>query len=272
MPKTKNDNPMLVNFEKWEECIKALDEEYTLTLKDMCKILKCSRAWATRYLKPHLHYIYVGNGAGKGANYLTKAKAMLGRVDMSETTWYSKKEFVKLIKSNLGLCTRQTILVPLELLISPDKLDLFMKVFKPLDAILEEFKKNENIEWLDNAINEHNQLIDQNIDARFKDVYKDSPSCYKRTLSPTVSFDLNLKDLDLHDLMAVHDLKDYGDADETIYRQLFLKGCVRTVLRLPDQNGEISEKVYYIKLEDDFGEYKDSVEKILVKYNNYVSV
>ena len=270
MPKRKNDNPMLVNFEKWEECINALGEEYTFTLKDMCKILKCSRAWATRYLKPHLHYIYVGNGAGKGANYLSRAKNVLERSDMTETTWYSKKEFIELIKNNLGQCTRQTILVPVEKLIAADKLDSFLKVFKPLDVILEEFKKNENIEWLNHAINEHNHIIEQNIDARFKDAYKDLPTCYKRTLSPGVPFDMNFKEFDLYNLMAVHDLKDYGDADETIYRELFLKGCVRTVLRLSDQNGEISEKVYYMYPKDEFDEYNDSVEKILVKYSNYV--
>ena len=272
MPKTKNDNPMLVNFNNWEECINALGEEYILTLKDMCKILKCSRAWATRYLKPHLHYIYVGNGAGKGANYLLRARNALNQSSMTETTWYSMKEFTELIKSNLGQCTRQTILVPVEKLIAADKLDYFLQEFMPTDVIIEEFRKNENIEWFDKAINKHDKLIEQNIDARFKDAYNDSPSCYKRTLSPTISFDINLKDLDLHDLMAVHDLKDYGDADETIYRELFLKGCVRTVLRLPDKFGEISEKVYYINLEDDFEEYNDSVEKILVKYSNYVSL
>ena len=99
MPKTKSNNPMLKDFKedekenKWGECIKALDKEYTLTLKDMCKILKCSRSWATKYLKPHLHYIYIGNGAGKGANYLYMAKMALGRENMNETTWYSKCEF-----------------------------------------------------------------------------------------------------------------------------------------------------------------------------------
>ena len=272
MPKSKKDNPMLVNFEQWEDCVNALDEEYTLTLKDMCKILKCSRAWATRYLKPHLHYIYVGNGAGKSANYLLKAKAMLGRSDMNETTWYSKKEFEELIKNNLGQCTRQTILVPIEKLIDVDKLAFFLKTFTPLDAIIEEFKKNENIEWLNHTINEHDQIIEQNIDARFKDAYKDLPSCYKRTLSPVIPIQKDFKEFDLHNLIAVHDIKEYGDCDETIYRKIFLKGCVRTVLRLPDQNGEISEKVYYVDLKDEFDEYNDSVEKILVKYSNYVSV
>ena len=272
MPKSKKDNPMLVNFEQWEDCVNALDEEYTLTLKDMCKILKCSRAWATRYLKPHLHYIYVGNGAGKNANYLIKAKAMLGRADMSETTWYSKKEFEELIKSNLGQSTRQTILVPIEKLINVDKLDSFLKIFKPLDAILEEFKNNENIEWLEQAINKHDQFIEQNIDMKYKDTYKDLPSCYKRTLSPSVPYEMNFEAFDLHKLIAVHDIKDYGDCDETIYRSLFLKGCVRTVLRLPDKYGEISEKIYYIEPKDEFDGYTESVEKILVKYSNYVSV
>ena len=271
MAKSKKDNPMLVNFDKWEDCVTALNEDYTLTLKDMCKILKCSRAWATRYLKPHLRYIYVGNGAGKGANYLLKAKTMLERVDMNETTWYSKKEFEELIKSNLELCTRQTILVPIEKLIEIDKLESFLKVFTSIETILEEFKNNENIEWLEQAINKHDQFIEQNIDMKYKDTYKDLPSCYKRTLSTSVPYEMNLEAFDLHKLIAVHDIKDYGDCDETIYRKLFLKGCVRTVLRLPDKFGEISEKIYYYEPEDDFLDYEESVEKILVKYNNYVS-
>ena len=271
MPKKKIDNTMLVNFNTWEECVKALDEEYTLTLKDMCMILKCSRVWATRYLKPHLHYIYIGNGAGKGANYLYVAKKKLGRECMNETTWYSKKEFKELIKSNLSNCTRQVINVPIEKLIKTELLESFLTSFVSLDTIIKEFGENGNIEWFEKAIEKHNKQILENINPKYKVLYVDRPTCYKRTLSPAVPFTMDFSELDLNKLTAIHDIKDYGDADETIYRKLFLKGCVRMVLRLPDQNGEISEKVYYLDMEEEFPECNDTVEKIMVKYNNYVS-
>lgn len=283
MPHSERNNPMLVKYTgsgHWRNCLDDLKYTYTLTLKDMCKILKCSRSWATRYLKPHLHYIYVGNGYRKapirGVNYIAKAREELERPNMTETTWYSETEFYDLIRSHLEQCTRQTIIVPIERLIDPFALDIFKKKYKELNQIISEYNEckysksysDENMDLYLQALEDRDRLIASSLKSKYKAAYYDVPIYSKRSESPAVPFPMDFSDFDLNNLLAVHDIKDYGDVDESIYRRLFLDGCIRTVLRLPDKYGEISEKIYYIQPEpeDEFPDFPNSLRNLLVKY------
>lgn len=46
--------------------------------------------------------------------------------------------------------------------------------------------------------------------------------------------------------VAPHDVKDYGDTDESVYRDFFKKGYVRIELAVPDmKTGEHGKKVFY---------------------------
>lgn len=98
---------MLISFEeypieqRWEKCIQKLRDEYTLSFKDICKILKCGRPWVVRYLKPYLHYIYLSNGNGDNGDYVQVASKHLGK-KIKDSTWYSIKEFQEIISSNIS--------------------------------------------------------------------------------------------------------------------------------------------------------------------------
>ena len=67
-------------------------------------------------------------------------------------------------------------------------------------------------------------------------------------------------------MISVHDLKDYGDCDEEIYRQLFLTGCYRLEINIPGEDEILSKKVYYLKPEPP----KDSVELIPISFQDYL--
>ena len=68
----------------------------------------------------------------------------------------------------------------------------------------------------------------------------------KRTVAEFI--DVAMPTTPISQWKAVHDLMDYGDIEETIYRQLFSEGCIRVEIKLPDKNGVVKDtgKVYYI--------------------------
>ena len=47
-----NSNQMLVTFDeyedKWQQCLTALEYDYTLSFRSACKILKCDRSWVQK--------------------------------------------------------------------------------------------------------------------------------------------------------------------------------------------------------------------------------
>lgn len=60
--------------------------------------------------------------------------------------------------------------------------------------------------------------------------------------------DVPLPSVPIERWMAVHDLKDYGDTDEEVYRSLFSGGAVRLCLQIPLKGSteEASEKIFYV--------------------------
>ena len=75
------------------------------------------------------------------------------------------------------------------------------------------------------------------------------PAIVQHTKRTDAEFiDVEIPNVPIEEWKAVHDLMDYGDIEETIYRSLFKEGCIRIEIKLPDKNGEIKEtgKVYYI--------------------------
>lgn len=79
-----------------------------------------------------------------------------------------------------------------------------------------------------------------------KEIFKNGlVSVTKRDAVPPVSCNTYLPPINTW--VAPHDIKDYGDTDESIYRRFFRFGYIRIELALPDiKRKEISKKVYYI--------------------------
>ncbi len=289
------ENPMLINFEstdpdfRWQECLTLIEEEYNYSIKDMCKDLKCSRTWFNTYVKPYLHYIYLSNGKAsfrkddtplrpnfvKMANYELAQRGNIN-ISISSSNLYSKEEFNKLIIEHIKDTTRQTIKVPIELLIKQDKLDEFSNKFenytwktreKKIEELINNRSKDSEItkykkEW----IIKRDELLNKYLSEKGLAIMLNHPSEFERGKTKAYKVKLKKKDLIIDKFMAIHDLKDYGDTDEEIYRDLFKKGCVRLVVELPDQNGKVSEKVYYIDVDEDIKEVKSSLELELIEY------
>lgn len=269
-------NKMLVSFqhlpkeERWQACLDALQRDYTLSFKAMCRVLKCSREWARRYLKPHLHYIYLSNGAGQKANFIKAANMFLNE-HKTESTWFSKLEFEELIKSHIVEVTRQTIRIPLELIIREDMLEHFSSEFIPSADIVKKMLEGAPASEIEKMVAKREAVINECATQKGLYLYNNQANMYKRTSSKAVKCSLEDFRFSISELEAVHDLKQYGDSDEEIYRRLFNQGVYKLVLRIPDENNICSDRVYYYEADDGLN-LRDSIETILVNYSDYVNL
>lgn len=261
--------PKLCTFEelpkelRWDACISALQDDFTLSFRDACKILKCNRAWVSRYIRPNCLHIYLSAGAGKSPNYLQLAAARLDR-EMRESIWFNTAEFEALIKENISSCTRQTIAVPIEWLIDADKIEMFQDEYKEKSS---EIRNAKNPFELARLIEQKKELIKVYLNEIGKVIYTNLPNKYKRTATSTVSIDI--PEFGLEELIAAHDLKDYGDSDEEIYRGLFTTGACRLEIKIPDQDGCVSKKIYYLNCNDGI-DLRETVEVLPIAYADYI--
>lgn len=249
----KNDN-MLVSFDDiqedycWDACLHALETEYTLSLKSACRLLKCSRSWVQKYVRPHVHYVFLSRGIIDGKrkrrapDYARIASVRLKK-KFTESTWLNRSEFEALIRKNMTW-SRQTIAVPIELFMDDDNFQ--EKYFQIMEALNSAYQ-SEKISFyeIDKLKNECEVLIQNSLSKTGKVYYLAQANKYRRSETPAVVCD-PLVEFELKDLQAVHDLKNYGDTDEEIYRDLFEKGCYRLELQLSDAEGNVSKKIYYL--------------------------
>ena len=62
----RNYIPQQQQFNKFADLLEAASTQYTLSFRDACKALKCSRSWAQKYIRPNVANIYLPNGKGTG--------------------------------------------------------------------------------------------------------------------------------------------------------------------------------------------------------------
>lgn len=260
-------HPKLKTFEdlpkkkRWEACLDALNTDYTTSIKQACQILKCSRSWTTKYIKPHCRYIYLEQ------TYSRIAAMALNRKSL-ESVWLNSHDFESLIKSSIQSCSRQTIQIPVEYLVEPKRMAFFRDEYKRIDRMIDICKEHREFDQIVKLINQKDDLLIKAAKQEGQTILKNQPSRFKRSNSEAVSCDVPA--FELSQLKAVHDLKEYGDTDEIIYRNLFLKGSYRLEIGITDQDGVVSKKVYYL-YEDEVDpiDFTGSVGQILIKYSDF---
>lgn len=257
--KPKEDNPMLVDFrelpkeERWNACLAALKRDYTLDIKSACRLLMCSRSWFDKNIHPFIHNIYLSQ------HYAGLAGRALEEISMTSSVWLHAKEFEDLILSHITNVTRRTINVPIEVLIDPDKIEDFRTRYREIDedtALLRSIKSEMK-----------KKLMEESLSSTGKILCNDFPAlCNDRTKSPAVPF--NISHLDISKLIAVHDMKNYGDTDEEMHRKLFCAGACRLELHI---NG--SNKIYYYLPEDPvFSHADDTVKMLPIRYDKFLEL
>lgn len=262
---------MLVTFDdvekekRWSCCLNALEKDYTTSTRDLCKMLKCSRSWVNEYIQPFIHYVFISNGSTKKTARFTKLASIALGKDIKDSIWFNTKEVKQYLMSHFTSCSRQTIKIPIEALVAHDRLSNFKNDYSfytnQINSLL-----YRDYRLAMKFIKARDELIKSSLSEVGELIYLDLPSKYKRTMCSTV--DLPLPNFELSELIAVHDLLDYGDTKEMVYRDLFENGYYRIELCLHNLNNEKTKKVYYLKPRWD-SMFEGELEYITIKYEYF---
>ncbi|MBO4651629.1 MAG: helix-turn-helix transcriptional regulator [Clostridiales bacterium] len=239
----------------WPEAIKALSTTHTISVQDICQILHAPRSWVNRYILPHIDKIYLPDGkrAGKevNTNWKEVAAIQLGK-DMQDSTWCNKEDFDNLIMGSILSVTKQTKLIPVELLVQDKK------------AFAEEYGKyTERINELAEKANA-DPYTPMETYAELADLKKQQATSYRRQLSnegrqvmrsnlpsagnpdATKSIPVRLPSVPIEKWIFPEDLKDFAEVEETGHKYFFKNGYIRIVLSFIDPNGNSVRKNFYV--------------------------
>ena len=248
----RNYIPQQQQFDKFSDLIDAAKTQYTLSFRDACKALKCSRSWAQTYIRPNVPNIYLANGKGTGkANYARMVSSAVNQQNgetgySNESVYLDEKAFNDFIFGAIVSCQKRSKQAYRTYFIKPECLELYYR------ELLRLYSK-----FFDGKMHKADaEDLWQQIDTLYLKYAKDDyvkdiihPAIVHQTKRTDAEFvDVEVPQVPIADWKAVHDLMDYGDIEETIYRALFKEGCIRIEIKLPDKYGEIKEngKVYYI--------------------------
>ena len=239
----------------WPEAIKALSTTHTISVQDICQILHAPRSWVNRYILPHIDKIYLPDGkrAGKevNTNWKEVAAIQLGK-DMQDSTWCNKEDFDNLIMGSILSVTKQTKLIPVELLVQDKKAfaeeyarytqkinDLAKKAnedpYTPMEtyAELADLKKQQAMSYRRQLSNEGRQVMRSNL-----------PSAGNP--DATKSIPVRLPSVPIEKWIFPEELKDFAEIEETGHKYFFKNGYIRIVLSFIDPNGNSVRKNFYV--------------------------
>lgn len=251
-------NTSLSRKDRYNPLKRAPEEiEYLLTyshktrIKEICKMLKCSRPFVNdniiRYFDKSEDYVFVCD------NYLVNPT--LANDATLNGKWYNTKKIEQFIRDAIVEVSVQTITVDASYFI--ENQDLATEWAEKYDQLMVRYRndissnsknKNKGIIAL-----HYDQLFDNLNNQYFNlDEYEDMIAKYnKRGDAPSVDItsDELINSIDLYDLVSVPSLKDYGDVDEEVYRRLFKESYYKVTFQFSDfKTGEIAKKVLYTKL------------------------
>lgn len=238
-------------FESWHELIDALRTDYTLSLHDICRTMRASRRWVNQYIRPFIRNTYIRNNQRgdhrEGLNWLSLVAKQIGRDPslMTDLIWFHRADFEAYITQNIVSVTQQTKGIPVT---------YFMSANAASDYVSERTKMIESFRngtytgaqdfWITYELL-HWKYIDKRLQTpALKLLFASAIPLTKRTQTPRIAVDL--PENYLSNWKAISDIKDYGDTDEIVFRSLYKYGNIRIEVCLPDEAGQLSNKVFYM--------------------------
>lgn len=245
--RTRGKGPV-VQLESWCEVVEALQTTYTTSFKDVCRLLRASRPWVNQYIKPFVPSLFLstnrrGDTKTHRVDWVRAAAVQLDRPDMNESVWFDTKLLEAYLLGAVVSCTKQAKSIPMAYLIPAERREEFAEKRKELRIAM---KSAGSLMELATYSAEYNRLPLEfyQQDGATKRLLGHQVRITGRSQAPATP--VPLPDGCMNKWQAPHDLKGYGDADETIYRQLFRTGSIRIQLELPDENGKVGTKIFYV--------------------------
>ena len=252
-------NTSLNRKDKYQPIKRTPEEiEYLLTyshktrIKEICKMLKCSRPFVNDNIICYFYdpedYVFVHD------NYLVNPT--LANDATLNGKWYNTQKIEQFIRDAIVEVSVQTITVDASYFIeSQEKADEWAEKY---DRLMDEYHNDIS----SNSKNKNKGVIALHYDQLFDDLnsqyfnldeYEDMIAKYnKRGDSPSVNVtnDELINNINLYNLVSVPSLKDYGDVDEEVYRRLFKESYYKVTFQFTNfKTGEIGQKVLYTKIE-----------------------
>lgn len=228
--------------------------EYLLTythktrIKEICKMLKCSRPFVNdniiRYFYEPEDYVFVCD------NYLVNPT--LANEATLNGKWYNTQKIEQFIRDAIVEVSVQTITVDASYFI--DSQELADEWAEKYDQLMDDYHNDISSSKNKGVIALHyDQLFDDLNSQYFNlDECEDMIAKYNhRGDAPSVDItsDELINSIDLYNLVSVPSLKDYGDVDEEVYRRLFKESYYKVTFQFTNfKTGEIGKKVLYTKI------------------------
>lgn len=256
------------HFDSFKDLVEAADTKYTLSFKAACKQLKCSRQWALDYIRPYVPSIYLSNGkSGSGPNYAALVSKILAETHGTgqiscESLWFDEEFFRSYLVSHIVSCTKRAKQMYITALLPEEQLSRY---FVNLMNFIEESAKTKR----KITRNQLQKYFLKYVPEKTRQILQEA-LVYKHQRSKAPYIDVPFPDTPINEWQAVHDLLDYGDDNESIYRFLFQNGYIRIELRLPDKNGVIRDtgKIYYIQDPEPAVQKLPALQSIIPSYEN----
>lgn len=253
-------NTSLNRKDKYQPIKRTPEEiEYLLTyshktrIKEICKMLKCSRPFVNDNIICYFYdpedYVFVYD------NYLVNPT--LANDATLNGKWYNTQKIEQFIRDAIVEVSVQTITVDASYFIeSQEKADEWAEKY---DQLMDEYHNDIS----SNSKNKNKGVIALHYDQLFDDLnsqyfnldeYEDMIAKYNhRGDAPSVDItnDELINNINLYNLVSVPSLKDYGDVDEDVYRRLFKESYYKVTFQFTNfKTGEIGKKVLYTKLKE----------------------
>lgn len=249
-------NTSLNRKDKYKPLKRTPEEiEYLLTyshktrIKEICKMLKCSRPFVNdniiRYFYDPEDYVFVCD------NHLVNPT--LANEATLNGKWYNTKKIEQFIRDAIVEVSVQTITVDASYFIESQ--DLAIEWTEKYDQLMDEYHNDDSFENKGEKALYYDRLFDKlNAQYFILDEYEDMIAKYNhRGDAPSVDItnDELINNINLYNLVSVPSLKDYGDVDEDVYRRLFKESYYKVTFQFTNfKTGEIGKKVLYTKLKE----------------------
>lgn len=238
----------IIRYDNWTKLVGAMQSTYTIGFREACELLKSSRSWMTVHIRPFVPAVYLSSGRGTGkVNWVYLAGLRLNK-RLTDSIYLDARKLDEYVRGCVYSSTKQIKSVPYTYFMDARAAEAYCAEYAHFTDLIiscKDIKEMSDYERKQKAC--HLKYIREDALYLFDDNAPENKivNVAKRTLVQPIP--VPIPSTPISEWMAIHDLRGYGDVDETIYRRLYREGCVRLELHFPDEAGVIGKKVFYVK-------------------------
>ena len=257
----KRNKENLLWLDSWDDAMEALATTHTISLSQVCELMKASRPWVNKYIRPNVSAIYISTWPGKDGWPVTwRASRALGK-EIKDSIWMDKEKLFEYLESCVVSCTAQTKLLPYEKMVPESQRGKFLQEMQVvIDGLYKAFDEHTPT---DDLWARRDHIIETYITGSMEKELIDAanrPSGLGtgRTRIPASPVPRPPVRNVCNRWYTIADARGYGGVDEMIYRDLFLQGAHRMELQFNSPEG-VGRKIYYFP---DPEPYRETVEAL----------